>query len=113
MPSGERQFGQSTLEPAYNDQTGSIVYLLTPDNASFPSKANGRATAPLYLGGGGMSRVFVADETRLLRSSVLFLPPCLPQSRSELGRPVVHHDDGIRSDQLRDKQMSAVRRHVI
>ena len=49
MPSGERQFGRSTVEPTYNDQTGTIVYLLTPDKAPFPSKANGRATAPLYL----------------------------------------------------------------
>lgn len=49
LPSGERQFGRSTVEPAYNDQTGSIVYLLTPDKAPFPSKANGHATAPLYL----------------------------------------------------------------
>ena len=48
-PSGERQFGQATVEPAYNDETGSIIYLLTPDKVPFPSKANGHATAPLYL----------------------------------------------------------------
>ena len=48
-PSGERQFGMSTVEPAYNDQTGSTVYLLTPDKAPFPTKSNARATAPLYL----------------------------------------------------------------
>lgn len=48
-PTGERQFGMATVEPAYNDQTGSIVYLLTPDKAPFPSKANGHARAPLYL----------------------------------------------------------------
>jgi hypothetical protein len=38
-----------TVEPAFDDVTGTIVYLLTPDKAPFPSKANGRATAPLYL----------------------------------------------------------------
>jgi hypothetical protein len=49
LPSGERMFGQSSVEPAYNDVTGTIVYLLTPVKAPFPSKANSRATAPLYL----------------------------------------------------------------
>jgi hypothetical protein len=49
-PSGERAFGQATVEPAFNDQTGSYVYLLTPDKSPFPSKANtAHATAPLYL----------------------------------------------------------------
>lgn len=49
LPSGERHFGQVTIEPSYNDVTGSIVYLLTPDHAPNPSHANARATAPLYL----------------------------------------------------------------
>jgi hypothetical protein len=49
LPTGERHFGQVTIEPAYNDVTGSIVYLLTPDKAPLPSHANARATAPLYL----------------------------------------------------------------
>jgi len=49
LPSGERHFGQVSVEPAYNDQTGSLVYLLTPEKATFPSKANAHATAPLYL----------------------------------------------------------------
>lgn len=49
-PSGERAFAQVTIEPAFNDQTGSYVYLLTPDKSPFPSKANSQhATAPLYL----------------------------------------------------------------
>lgn len=49
-PSGERAFGQVTVEPAFDDQTGSYVYLLTPDKSPFPSKANAQhATAPLYL----------------------------------------------------------------
>ncbi len=49
LPSGERQFGQVSVEPAYDDVKGTTIYLLTPDKAPFPSKANGRATAPLYL----------------------------------------------------------------
>lgn len=49
FPSGERAFGNVTVEPAYNDVTGAFVYLLTPDKAPFPSKANARARAPLYL----------------------------------------------------------------
>lgn len=49
-PSGERSFGQVTVEPAFDDQTGSYVYLLTPDKSPFPTKANSQhATAPLYL----------------------------------------------------------------
>ncbi len=47
--SGQRSFGQATVEPAIDYTTGSTVYLLTPDKAPFPSKANPVATAPLYL----------------------------------------------------------------
>ncbi|MBZ5637773.1 MAG: hypothetical protein LAO51_03340 [Acidobacteriia bacterium] len=47
LPSGERQIGQSILEPAYNDLDGSLTYLLTPIKA--PEKANGHAVAPLYV----------------------------------------------------------------
>jgi len=49
LPSGERQFGKVSIEPAYDDVTGSIIYLLTPDKAPLPSKANSHAVAPLYL----------------------------------------------------------------
>lgn len=49
-PSGERAFAQVTVEPAFDDQTGTYTYLLTPDKSPFPSKANSQhATAPLYL----------------------------------------------------------------
>jgi hypothetical protein len=49
-PSGERAFAQLTVEPAFDDQTGSYIYLLTPDKSPFPAKANTQhATAPLYL----------------------------------------------------------------
>src|SRR5262249_42834479 len=49
LPSGERQLGQAYVEPAYNADTGSILYLLTPLGAPFPSKANHNAVSPLYL----------------------------------------------------------------
>jgi hypothetical protein len=48
-PSGQAAFGQVTVEPAYDDMTGDLIYLLTPDHAPFPSRANSRATAPMYL----------------------------------------------------------------
>ncbi len=49
LPSGERQVGKTTIEPAYGDVTGNIIYLLTPDFAPLPTHANGHAVAPLYL----------------------------------------------------------------
>jgi len=47
--SGQRAFGQATVEPAINYADGSTVYLLTPNGAPFFSKANPAAVAPLYL----------------------------------------------------------------
>jgi len=47
--SGQVFFAQASVEPAVNDADGSTVYLLTPNNAPFPSNANPVATAPLYL----------------------------------------------------------------
>lgn len=55
LPSGERALGNATIEPAYDDFNGSIVYLLTPNRlaplgANNPiNKVNGNAVAPLYL----------------------------------------------------------------
>jgi hypothetical protein len=49
LPSGERLFGKAVVEPAYDDETGNIIYLLTPIKAPFPSKANYHAVSPLYL----------------------------------------------------------------
>lgn len=50
LPSGERILGQSAIEPAYNDVTGtSLVYLLTPIKSPFPTHTSPRAVAPLYL----------------------------------------------------------------
>lgn len=47
--SGQVFFAQASIEPAVNDFDGSTIYLLTPNKAPFPSKANPVATAPLYL----------------------------------------------------------------
>jgi hypothetical protein len=47
--SGQRTFGQVSVEPAIDSANGNPVYLLTPIKAPFPSKANPVATAPLYL----------------------------------------------------------------
>ena len=48
VPSGERTFRQSTLEPAYNAaNAGQIGYLLTPNKA--PMKAPSVAWAPIYV----------------------------------------------------------------
>jgi hypothetical protein len=55
LPSGERTLGNATIEPAYNDAHGSIVYLLTPNRlaplgASNPiNTVNSHAVAPLFL----------------------------------------------------------------
>ena len=51
LPSGERLLGGGhvAIEPAYNADTGAIMYLLTPTGAPFPSKANAHAVSPLYL----------------------------------------------------------------
>lgn len=46
-PSGERTHGQSTLEPVYDDTTGNIMYIQTPNHAHM--NANPRAWAPFYL----------------------------------------------------------------
>jgi hypothetical protein len=46
---GQRAFGQATVEPAVDDSNGQQVFLLTPNNAPFPSKAPDAAQAPLYL----------------------------------------------------------------
>jgi hypothetical protein len=47
--SGQRAFGQVTIEPAVDLATGNEIFLLTPNNAPMPSKAAQRAHAPLYL----------------------------------------------------------------
>jgi len=55
FPTGERALGNATVEPAYNDADGTIVYLLTPNRlaplgANNPiNSVNSHAVAPLYL----------------------------------------------------------------
>lgn len=48
-PSGERALGHSLIEPAYDDITGNLTYLLTPTHVANPVNSNPRAAAPLYL----------------------------------------------------------------
>lgn len=49
LPSGEHIVGKVAIEPAYDAESGELMYLLTPEKATFPSKANAHARSPLYL----------------------------------------------------------------
>jgi hypothetical protein len=55
LPNGERSHGNVTIEPAYNDADGSIVYLSTPNHlaplgpTNVIQNVNPHAVAPLYL----------------------------------------------------------------
>jgi hypothetical protein len=55
LPTGERAHGNVTIEPAYDDMTGGITYLQTPDHlaplgpTNVIQNVNGHAVAPLYL----------------------------------------------------------------
>jgi hypothetical protein len=49
VPTGERIVGKAAIEPAYNADSGALMYLLTPEKAPLPSHANGQAVSPLYL----------------------------------------------------------------
>lgn len=55
LPSGERSHGDVTIEPAYNDADGSIVYLATPNHlaplgpTNTIQQVNPHSVAPLYL----------------------------------------------------------------
>ncbi len=55
LPSGERTHGNVSVEPAYDDMTGGVVYLQTPDHlaplgpTNVIQNVNGHAVAPLYL----------------------------------------------------------------
>jgi hypothetical protein len=48
-PTGVRIVGNAAIEPAYNADSGELMYLLTPIKAPFPSHANAHAVSPLYL----------------------------------------------------------------
>ncbi len=47
--SGQRAFGQATVEPAVDLATGDEIFLLTPNNTPMPVNAAQRAHAPLFL----------------------------------------------------------------
>jgi hypothetical protein len=47
--SGQTAFGQSTVEPSFDDVTGNTVFLLTPNHAPNPSHAAPPAQSPLYI----------------------------------------------------------------
>lgn len=47
VPTGETMFGQASIEPAYDDVSGNMTFLLTPIKAKFHT--NPTAWAPLYL----------------------------------------------------------------
>lgn len=50
LPSGEVQVGQTVIEPAYDDATGSLVYLSTPmGTAGHVNPVFQRNVAPIYL----------------------------------------------------------------
>lgn len=49
LPSGERLLGQASIEPAYDDVSGNLTYLLTPIRSPFPTHTSQKAVAPLYL----------------------------------------------------------------
>jgi hypothetical protein len=51
LPSGERLVGHghAAVEPAYNADTGALMYLLTPAGAPLPAISNSHARSPLYL----------------------------------------------------------------
>ena len=47
--SGQREYANQSVEPAYDDVTGQLIFLKTPIHAPFPSQSNPRAWAPMYL----------------------------------------------------------------
>ena len=49
VPSGERQLGQTIIEPGYDDRTGNLIYVMTPIGTPDPSHANAHAISPLFL----------------------------------------------------------------
>lgn len=49
IPSGERQLGKTVIEPGYDDRTGRLIYVMTPEGAPFPSNSNAHAVSPLFL----------------------------------------------------------------
>ncbi len=48
-PSGERIHGQSTIEPVYDDTTGNVNFVMTPNKAPNPVHSNLKSWAPFYV----------------------------------------------------------------
>ena len=49
LPSGERQLGQTVVEPAYDDRTGNLIYIMTPIGLPSPPFSDTHAISPLYI----------------------------------------------------------------
>src|SRR6476659_7982537 len=49
LPTGEREVGNSAIEPAYNADTGTLLYLKTPEKSAFPTHTSPHAVSPLFL----------------------------------------------------------------
>ena len=49
VPSGERHLGKTVIEPGYDDRTGALIYVMTPEGAPLPSHADAHAVSPLFL----------------------------------------------------------------
>ena len=49
LPSGERMTGMTSVEPAYDADAGTILYLSTPIKSPFPTHTSSNAVSPLYL----------------------------------------------------------------
>ncbi len=48
-PSGEKIHGQSTIEPVYDDTTGNVNFVMTPNKAPNPVNSNQASWAPFYV----------------------------------------------------------------
>lgn len=62
VSSGQHAFGQSEVEPAFDDSNGNAIYLKSPLKNPFPSEANPRATAPMYTVVYPLSSTVPADQ---------------------------------------------------
>jgi len=49
VPSGERDLGQTVIEPGYDVRSGNLIYIMTPTGARSPSHADVHAISPLYI----------------------------------------------------------------
>src|SRR5258708_19295329 len=49
IPSGDRIHGQSTIEPVYDDTTGNLNFVMTPNKAPNPVNSNPKSWAPFYV----------------------------------------------------------------